>query len=154
MRRISGWMLAATAGALLASCGGGNREVANQQNGQHIRMANPAHDALVDLSPGRQRLAMLRAIRDNGLRCQDVVNAGYQQEYENLRMWVADCTGAGENRSFAVFIAPNEDVLVRNCADAGQLSLPRCEPLPPAQPDPTMPQIKEGSADNSFKGKQ
>lgn len=136
--------------ALLAACGSGGD---NSQN-RHIRMANPAHDQLTELSPGNQRLTMLRAIRGNGLRCQDVVNAGYQQEYQNMRMWVAECTGEAEIRRFAVFIAPNEDVLVRNCADAGQLSLPRCDGLPPPQPDDSIPKIVPGSADNSFRNAQ
>lgn len=147
MRRMA---LAFASLAMLSACGGG---AANKQN-DHIRMANPAHDALLELSPGLQRLTMLRAVKGNGLRCLDVINTGYQQEYENLQMWVAECSGEAEVRRFAVFIAPNEDVLVRNCADAGQLSLPRCEGLPPPLPDPSMPQIKEGAADNSFRNKQ
>jgi hypothetical protein len=43
------------------------------------------------LPPDLQRLTMMRAIRDGGYRCQRVDNAGYQEEYRNMRMWVALC---------------------------------------------------------------
>lgn len=136
----------------LASCGGDR--VVESANGAapNIRIANPAHDRLVELTPGNQRLAMMRAIRDNGYRCQRVDNAGYQEEYRDMRMWVATC--GQEERNFAVFVAPNDTVQVRNCADAGTLSLPRCNGLPPAVPDPTMPEFQEGAADEAFKNGQ
>jgi hypothetical protein len=126
--------------AVLAGCGRKMPNEADENSG--IRMANKYHDDLQNLSPGRQRLAMLRALRDGGIRqsnCRNVANAGYQEEYKNMRMWVAEC--GNDSRSYAVFIAPNGDVQVRNCADAGTLSLPRCEGLPPPAEDPTMPQV-------------
>jgi hypothetical protein len=61
---------------------------------------------------------------------------------------VAECDV--EKKSFAIYLAANGDVQVRNCADAGQLSLPRCAGLPPATP-PTQEVFKEGAADKAFR---
>lgn len=141
-----GAALPLVAAALLAGCGG-ERTVNNQAAG--ISIANQYHEDLLELSPGRQRLAMRRAIQDSRYRCISVDNAGYQEEYRNMRMWVASC--GQERKSFAVYIAANGDVQVRDCNDAGTLSLPRCAPLPPAVADPTMPEFKDGSADEAFK---
>jgi hypothetical protein len=112
------------------SAGGGTNNAAEPK----IRMANKHHDDLARLEPQLQRLALMRAIRQTGNRCQRVDNAGYQQEYRNMRMWVGVC--GVEEKSWAVFIAPNGDVQVRDCAQAGQLQLPRCEGLPPPVPVP------------------
>ena len=143
---------AVMAGLALAAAGCDERTPVNTaQNEQApaIRMANPAHDELAALTPSNQRLGMMRAVRDTGYRCQRVDNTGYQQEFRNMRMWVAAC-GGEETRSFAVFIAPNRDVQVRNCEDMGRLSLPRCAPLPPAAPD-EHPIFQRGAADNAFR---
>lgn len=145
---VRGLMALLAGAALVAGCGG-EREVAGNGQEPRIRIANEHHDALMQLSPGRQRLAMLRAIRDTGNRCGKVDNAGYQEEYRNMRMWVAAC--GVEQKSFAVYIAANGDVQVRDCAEAGTLELPRCEGLPPAVPDQTGPQFQEGAADNAFR---
>ena len=40
-----------------------------------------------------------------------------------MAMWAARCSDSG---AWAVFVAPNGDVQVRACADAGQLGLPEC----------------------------
>lgn len=133
---------------LLAGCGGGDRDVAGNESEPRIRIANKYHDDLTKLPPGLQRLTMMRAIRDGGYRCQRVDNAGYQEEYRNMRMWVAVC--GVEKKTFAVYLAANGDVQVRNCEDAGQLSLPRCQGLPPAAPD-EREVFKEGAADKAFR---
>jgi len=140
-------VLLAPFAALAAGCGGADYTVNEQEPG--IRIANKHHDELMALTPNLQRLAMMRAIRGTGNRCQRVDNTGYQEEYRNLRMWVAVCPE--EKKSFAVYIAPNGDVQVRDCAEAGQLELPRCEGLPPPVPDNSGPQFKEGAADNAFR---
>lgn len=127
----------------------GSANAAGADDRPAIRMANPHDDQLRALPPHLQRLAMMRAVRDTGNACQRVDNAGYQQDYQNLRMWVAVC--GAENKRWAVFIAPNGDVQVRDCADAGQLSLPRCEDPPPAVPDSSAPTVREGAADNAFR---
>jgi hypothetical protein len=137
--------------ALAAGCG--DTSVRNQQAGGNdqeprIRIANKHHDDLTQLRPGLQRIAMMRAIRSSGNRCQLVDNAGYQEEYRNMRMWVARCPE--EDKTFSVYIAANGDVQVRDCADAGTLSLPRCNPLPPPVPD-ERESFKEGAADKAFR---
>lgn len=141
--------LGLAAALTLAGCGG-DRTV-NQQNGADpkIRIANQYHEDLLRLTPGNQRLAMMRAIRDNRYTCQRVDNAGYQEEYSNMRMWVAVC--GEEDKTFAVYLAANGDVQVRDCADAGTLSLPRCQGLPPPVPDDTLPKFEEGAADKAYR---
>ena len=49
-----------------------------------------------------------------------------------MAMWIALCE---DSRHWAVFIAPNGDTQVRNCADMHQLSLPQCRPVTPAPPE-------------------
>jgi hypothetical protein len=138
------------AASLLAGCGApGDRQTGANAQEPKIRIANKEHDDLLKLPPNLQRLAMMRAIRSTGNRCQRVENAGYQEEYRNMRMWVARCDV--EQKSFAVYIAANADVQVRDCAEAGTLSLPRCEGLPPPMPDDSAPVFKEGAADNAFR---
>ena len=121
---------------------------AGNSQAREIRMANPFHDQLIALRPGLQRLTMMRAIRQTGNRCQRVDNNAYQQDYKNLRMWVAIC--GVEQKTWAVYIAPNGDIQVRDCADMGRLSLPRCENPPPALPDTDEPKFEKGAADNAF----
>jgi hypothetical protein len=144
MRRVAALLLTAL---LATACG--QAEVAGNGNQPRIRMANEHHEGLLRLSPDLQRIGLMRAVRQTGNRCQRVDNAGYQEEYRNMRMWVAQC--GVEGRSFAVFIAPNGDVQVRNCAEAGQLSLPRCQPLPPAAPAQGGPRFQEGASDKAFR---
>ena len=126
------------AAALAGACADG-RDVALENGADEgrpkIRMANEHHDGL------------LRAIRQTGHRCQNVDNAGYQEEYRNMRMWVANC--GAEERNFAIYIAPNGDVQVRDCAQAGQLALPRCEGLPP--PAPIENVFQEGASDKAYR---
>ena len=119
--------------AALAACGEAEAP-ADQSPG--IRIANPGSDRLKSLSPLNQRIGLMRAIRASGKRCRNVQRLGYQQEYENMAMWVAMC---GDGRHWAVFIAPNEDVQVRDCGENAQLGLPVCHPLPPLPRDPNAP---------------
>lgn len=136
----------------LAACADGRdvelpKNEAAAENRQHISMRNEHHEQLLQLPPESQRIAMMRAVRRTGNRCQRVDNAGYQQEYLNMRMWVAQC--GVEQKTFAVYIAPNGDVQVRDCAQAGQLELPRCEGLPPPAPSRNM--FQEGVSDKAYR---
>jgi hypothetical protein len=101
-----------------------------------IRIANPESDRLKTLSPLYQRIGLMRAIRDSGKRCRRVDALGYQEEYRGLAMWVAMCD---DGRHWAVFIAPNADVQVRDCSENQQLGLPVCHPVAPLPPDPNAP---------------
>lgn len=121
---------------------------------QNVSVANPFHDELTKLSPGYQRLTLLRALRRSNYgrnHCQNVDNAGYQQEHANYRMWVAECSA--QRRKFAAFFSPNGEVQIRDCADVEKLDMPRCRDLPPPVADPTLPKIEEGAADEAFENK-
>jgi hypothetical protein len=96
------------------------------ENRTQIKVANPGHDSLLRLSSLNQRIALMRAIRDNGRRCQRVDGARYQEDFRGMVMWVALCS---DQRHWAIFIAPNGDTQVRDCADAAQLRLPQCRPV-------------------------
>ena len=117
--------------AALSACG----EEAPREDKAPTKIANPHHDQLKALSPDMQRLGVMRAIRDNGKRCQRVEAARYQQDYRNLAMWVALCN---DGRHWALFIAPNGDTQVRNCEEARQLGLPQCRPV--TGPGAALPQ--------------
>ena len=116
----------------LAACG----DVAPSAPGNGIRVANPDSDRMKAASPLNQRLALLRAIHDTGNRCHRVVGGAYQEYYRGLEMWVALCD---DGKHWAIFIAGNSDVQVRDCAQNGQLGLPLCRPVAPMPPDPLDP---------------
>lgn len=147
--RIAACLTGLLAAGLLAGCGPSERQAGANAQEPKIKIANPTHDGLLKAEPWQQRLSMMRAIRSAGYRCQRVDNAGYQEEYKNMRMWVARCEQ--EQKTFAVYVAPNGEAQARDCADAGTLSLPRCEGLPPPAPDDRAPVVKEGASDNAFR---
>ena len=116
--------LAAASALALAACG---ETGAPDEEGPATKIANPHHDQLLALPDELQRLGVMRAIRDNGKRCQRVERTAYQEDYRNLAMWVALCS---DGRYWALFIAPTGDTQVRQCEEARQLRLPQCQPLP------------------------
>jgi len=116
----------------LGACDSGNAP----QNTTSIRVANPDSERLKALSPLMQRLALLRAIRDDRHRCHRVVAGAYQQYYRDMEMWVALCD---DGKHWSIFIAGNSDVQVRDCAQHAQLGLPQCRPVEPPPPDPLDP---------------
>jgi hypothetical protein len=116
----------------LAACG----DVTPGQPDNGIRVANADSDRMKAASPLNQRLALMRAIRQTGNRCHRVVTGAYQQYYRGMEMWVALCD---DGRHWAIFIAGNSDVQVRDCEQNAQLSLPVCRPVAPMPPDPLDP---------------
>jgi hypothetical protein len=122
----------AFAGSALGACDDG----APSQNVTRVTIANPESDRLKTMSPLYQRIGLSRAVRDSGKRCRRVDALGYQQEYRGLAMWVALCE---DGRHWAVFIAPNSDVQVRECIHNAELRLPVCRPVAPLPPDPNAP---------------
>ena len=112
-------------------------------NAPAVSISNPGSDRLKTLPPLNRRIALLRAITQSGKSCGRVLTGAYQQRHENLAMWVALCDGG---RHWAVFIAPNEQVQVRDCSETVQLGLPPCRPVPPLPPDPTAPPGTEVNA--------
>ena len=117
--------LALTGCIATAACESG----APPDNRTQIKVANPGHEALLKLTGLNQRLALMRALRDNGRRCTRVDGARYQEDYRGMVMWVALCS---DQRHWAIFIAPNGDTQVRLCTDLAQLRLPECQPVEPA----------------------
>ena len=120
--------------AVLAAAGCDSPPTASP--GPPIKITNPHHDQLTALTPDMQRLGLMRAIRDNGRRCQRVESAGYQEDYRQMALWVAQCN---DERRWAIFIAPNGDTQVRQCTEMRQLGLPECRPIaaPSATPPPS-----------------
>ena len=116
----------------LAACG----DVAPTPPGNGIRIANPDSDRMKAASPLDQRLALMRAIRQTAHRCHRVVTGAYQEYYRGMEMWVALCD---DGKHWAIFIAGNSDVQVRDCAQNPQLGLPLCRPVAPMPPDPLDP---------------
>ena len=137
-----------TAGATLAlalalsACG----DTSPPANGSaQIRIANEGSDRLKGLNPLNKRIGLLRAIQQSGFRCRGgVLTGAYQQQYQNLAMWVALCA---DGKNYAVFIAPTEDVQVRDCTEHSQLGLPACRRVPPLPHDPQTPGNAEPSTD-------
>ena len=117
-------------------------EGAPPQNVQQIRIANPDNDRLRGLNGQYQRLTLMIAIRDNGKRCRRVEAASEQGEYRGMAMWVALCN---DGRHWAVFVAPNGDTQVRDCAQARELRIPQCRPVTPMPPDPNANQVGNSS---------
>ncbi|HZF43868.1 MAG TPA: hypothetical protein VEZ48_10715 [Sphingomonadaceae bacterium] len=94
-----------------------------------ITVANPYHDGLVKLDTLRRDSALRSAIRQAKESCDRVETSAFQQDYDNLKMWVATC----QRTAYALFIAPTGDVQVRKCEDMATLKLPACS-LPEAAP--------------------
>ncbi len=138
-----------TAGAALAlafalsACGDTSAPSAN--SGVQISIANEGSDRLKALNPMNKRIGLLRAINQSSLPCRGgVLTGAYQQQYQNLAMWVAIC---GDGRNYAIFIAPTDDVQVRNCTEHAQLNLPACRRVPPLPHDPQTPREAEPNTD-------
>jgi hypothetical protein len=114
--------------------------------GIQINIANEGSDRLQALNPMNKRIGLLRAIQQSGMRCRGgVLTGAYQQHWQgNLAMWVALC---GDGKNYAVFIAPSDDVQVRDCAEHAQLGLPACRRVPPLPHDPQTPPSAEPNTD-------
>ncbi|HEX8644961.1 MAG TPA: hypothetical protein VF702_13710 [Allosphingosinicella sp.] len=155
MKRILSPATAALAAFALSGCGGGGESApaakqkesgvpaaasadASAEASSETRIANRPHERLVALSDADRRVGLIRAIRATGNRCPRRVepNPVYQGDYEGMALWTARCDN---DEQYAVFIAPNEDVQVRNCRDMAQLRLPACRTLPPAAPNRERP---------------
>ena len=80
-------------------------------------------DNLARLSDIQRRAALRRAVLDSGETCVRVEQAGYQQVYKNLEMWVVRCTG---NRDFGAFIGPDGSVQVSGCTYLAKMKWPAC----------------------------
>ena len=105
--------------------------------GIQINIASEGSERLKGLNPLNRRIGLLRAIQQSGMRCRGgVLTGAWQQQYQNLAMWVALCA---DGKNYAVFIAPTDDVQVRDCTEHAQLNLRACRRVPPLPHDPQTP---------------
>lgn len=105
--------------ALLQGCG----EPAPTEDAP-VTVRSEAQNRMFDLSPVNRDIALKRAIRASGLRCERVTRSGYVADYENLMMWTASCD---DGRDWAIFIGADDSAQVRNCVDVAEQGLPPCE---------------------------
>ena len=138
---------AAIALTLLAGCGdssepatsnqstaaAANEKAANANASGEVRVRNRWQEELLARPDTLRRVTLVRAIRQTGNSCPLRVepNPVHQGEYEGMALWTARCDN---NKQYAIFIAPNGDVQVRDCEDMAELGLPACQALPPAAP--------------------
>ena len=125
----------------LAACDQG--EPAPERKTTVMRAANPTSDNIKTLQPRYRHLSLWRGIRYNRGACKKVDRGAYQQEYKNMAMWTAHCTDSGD---WAVFIAPDASVQAAKCADAEQLRLPACKPIPAESADAEPTPAQAGKA--------
>jgi len=109
--------------ACLAGLAGGCDDSQPTQPQRAIVVRSEAQDRLHRLSEINRKIALRRAIYDSGGRCRTVTKAGYVQEYGNLSMWTASCA---DGRSYAIFVAPDSSVQLRDCRQMEVLKLPAC----------------------------
>jgi hypothetical protein len=146
--------------AFLAACGqapsdqsAGNAATNANANTatRHITIRNEYQENLLKLNDTQRDLTLRRAVRDDGGSCDHISGSKFQQDYKNMKMWVAHCSSG----DWAVFLTPTGDVQVRACkdipklnADNKGLNLPTCHPAPvdtlapppePSWPEPTQP---------------
>ena len=113
------FLIAACLAGLAAACDDGQPT----QPQRAIVVRSEAQDRLHRLSEMNRKIALRRAIYDSGGRCRTVTEAGYVQEYGNLSMWTASCD---DGRSYAIFVAPDSSVQLRDCRQMEVLKLPAC----------------------------
>ena len=101
----------------------GCEDGAPEQNRIEVTAANPTSDGLKALSELPRYLGLRRAIIDTGNRCKKVDRGAYQEQYKTMALWTAHCTDTGD---WAIFIAPNADLQVRQCRHMAELNLPAC----------------------------
>ena len=115
---------ALTAAAMLGGCDSGGGDTRQTPARAPLVVANPFHDRLLQLSDLQRDAAFRGAIRSARESCDRVEASSFQQDHGNLKMWTASC----RQSAYAVFVAPNGDIQVRDCADAATLKLPACRP--------------------------
>jgi hypothetical protein len=115
----TGSLLAAA--MLLAACDGGGEPT--KVRSVTVGATNEHHEQLHRLSEINRGLALRRAVQDSGKRCKKPDASAFQGEYRGLKMWTLRCPDTGD---WALFLAANGDIQVRNCKDLTQLGLPPC----------------------------
>lgn len=107
--------------ALAASCDDG----APPRNFPKIKVAENSifQQRLQKMDPRLRNATFMRAIRDSGESCNRVVQSSFTGLFETLPMWSARCSGGSE---WAIFIAADGGIQLRECGQMQQLGLPAC----------------------------
>lgn len=111
--------------ALLGACGSETAAPAGNSAAPVTTIRNEYHERMSALDDLQRGAALRRAIRSSGESCDRVEASAFQQDHENLKMWIARC----QSTDYAVFLAATGDVQVRSCADMVSLKLPACKGL-------------------------
>ncbi|MBA3834899.1 MAG: hypothetical protein H0X53_03455 [Sphingomonas sp.] len=112
----------ATAAAALAVSGCGTPEDRETQ-ARPIEVRSAQQEELHQLNDLNRDIALKRAVRDSGYRCQQVTESGFVVTYQNLDMWTASCD---DGRRWAIFTGPDGSAQVRDCKDVAEFGLPDC----------------------------
>lgn len=105
------------------------------QPSQPIVVRSEGQDRLHQLDDLNRAIALKRAIHESGAECRRVTSSGYVGEYENTSYWTATCEDQfGRDRSWALFVGPDESVQVRLCDDVAKAGLEPCVIKPEAKP--------------------
>lgn len=132
---------------LLAACGEAGQEQQQAAPARPITMANRYHDALL-AAQELPRFATIRAtIARNGPPCRTVTGAAYQENYQNMKLWVVRCASgrpSGGSYRYGLFLAPDGNSQVRSCAAMPGLGLPACRPDLPPQTAPASAPAGQG----------
>ena len=129
---MPGRMIVAGLGlVLLSACGSETAAPSGNSTAPVTTIRNEYHERMSALDELQRGAALRRAIRSSGESCDRVEASIFQQDHENLKMWVARC----QSTNYAVFLAATGDVQVRSCADAVTLKLPACRDFPATASD-------------------
>lgn len=110
--------------AVAAALGGCDDGRGDENAVRSIGVSGEAQQQLHEADDLYRIIALKRAIRDAGYRCQRVERSGFVGKYQNLDMWAATCN---DSREWAVFIGPDGSAQVRDCKDVERFDLPKCE---------------------------
>jgi hypothetical protein len=116
------FIAAGLAALVVSGCEGPRDE--DRQPVRSVQVRGAEQERLHQLGDLNRDIAMRRAIRDSGYRCQRVTQSGFVGPYENLDMWTATCA---DDRQWAVFVGADGSAQVRDCEDVEEFGLPRCE---------------------------
>ena len=134
MTTASGMIRLAIGAALIGAMAACDRPPAKQSD-VPIVVRSEGQQRLHTLNDLNRAIALKRASYASGSTCRRVTESGYVQEHGNLSMWTASCD---DGRAWGIFVAPDETVQVRPCADLAQLKLPACV-IAPKPSEPSAP---------------
>lgn len=112
--------------ALAAACGS-EPEPASPP-AREIVVRSDAQKALFEMNELNRAIGLKRAVRDFGPSCLRITQSAFAGRYKNMDYWSVRCEDErGRTRDWALFIAANDSVQVRLCADVAKVGLPACK---------------------------